>query len=145
MSHQDSSSQKSFQQTTLQETTLQGHGELFLCVINFLSWNSFFIFYQVSWENISQPCNYSRETGDVHSTSWNFSLHFVFIFRAAWNILIKFWNSHQSFNRNIWGKVFKSGPSKICGYEIYCVIWFQFCNSKNVKNTHGGVLFLVEL
>ena len=26
-----------------------------------------------------------------------------------------------------------------------CAIWYNLFNSKNVKNTHGGVLFLVKL
>ena len=26
---------------------------------------------------------------------------------------------------------------------MYCVIWYNLYNLKNVKNTHGGVLFLV--
>ena len=36
----------------------------------------------------------------VHSNSWKFSLHIVYIFKASWNFLIKFWNS-ESFGRNI--------------------------------------------
>ena len=34
-------------------------------------------------------------------------------------------------------------------YNIYmrtlCAIWYHLYNSKNVKNTHGGVLHLVKL
>ena len=36
----------------------------------------------------------------VPSTSWKFSLYFVFIFRTAWNFLIKFSSSHQNFKRD---------------------------------------------
>ena len=28
---------------------------------------------------------------------------------------------------------------------VRCAIWYHLCNSKNVKNTHGGVLILVKL
>ena len=37
----------------------------------------------------------------VHSTSWKFSQHFVFVFRTDWNVLIKFYSSDSSFNRHI--------------------------------------------
>ena len=30
------------------------------------------------------------------------------------------------------------------GYEMLCRIWYQLYNLKNVKNTHGGVLLLVN-
>ena len=30
-------------------------------------------------------------------------------------------------------------------YETLCTIWYHLYNSKNVKNTHGGVLHLVKL
>ena len=30
-------------------------------------------------------------------------------------------------------------------YEMLCAIWYHLHNFKNVKNTHGGVLLLVEL
>ena len=30
-------------------------------------------------------------------------------------------------------------------HVLRCAIWYHFCNSKNVKNTHGGVLLLVKL
>ena len=30
-------------------------------------------------------------------------------------------------------------------YEMLCAIWYHLRNLKNVKNTHGGVLFLVKL
>ena len=29
-------------------------------------------------------------------------------------------------------------------YETLCTIWYHFCNLKNLKNTHGGVLLLVK-
>ena len=28
---------------------------------------------------------------------------------------------------------------------MFCTIWYHLYNLKNVKNTHGGVLLLVEL
>ena len=28
---------------------------------------------------------------------------------------------------------------------VHCAIWYHLYNSKNVKNTHGGVLLLVKL
>ena len=30
-------------------------------------------------------------------------------------------------------------------YVMFCAIWYRLNNSKNVKNTHGGVLFLVKM
>ena len=30
-------------------------------------------------------------------------------------------------------------------YETFCSVLNHLCNLKNVKNTHGGVLFLVKL
>ena len=30
-------------------------------------------------------------------------------------------------------------------YVMFCAIWYFLYNLKNVKNTHGGVLFLVKL
>ena len=30
-------------------------------------------------------------------------------------------------------------------YVMVCAFWYHFYNSKNVKNIHGGVLFLVKL
>ena len=30
-------------------------------------------------------------------------------------------------------------------YETLCVIWHYLYNSKNLKNTHGGVILLVKL
>ena len=30
-------------------------------------------------------------------------------------------------------------------YVVRCAIWYHFYNLQNVKNTHGGVLILVEL
>ena len=30
-------------------------------------------------------------------------------------------------------------------YETLCVVWYHLNNFKNVKNTHGGVLFSVKL
>ena len=30
-------------------------------------------------------------------------------------------------------------------YVMFCAIWYHLFNLKNVKNTHGGVLFLVKL
>ena len=30
-------------------------------------------------------------------------------------------------------------------YEMRCVIWYHLYNLKNVKNTHGGLLLLVNL
>ena len=30
-------------------------------------------------------------------------------------------------------------------YVMRCAIWYHLYNSKNVKNTHGGVLILVKL
>ena len=37
----------------------------------------------------------------LYSCLWKLSLLFIYIFKAAWNLLIKFWNSVQSLNRNI--------------------------------------------
>ena len=28
---------------------------------------------------------------------------------------------------------------------MLCAIWYHLCNLKNLKNTHGGVLLIVEL
>ena len=36
-----------------------------------------------------------------YSTSWKYSLYFVYIFRMCWNFLIKFCSSDPSFDRNI--------------------------------------------
>ena len=36
-----------------------------------------------------------------YSTSWKFSLHFVYIFRTSWNSLILFCSSNPSYKRNI--------------------------------------------
>ena len=30
-------------------------------------------------------------------------------------------------------------------YETPCLIWYHFCNLKNVQNTHGEVLLLIKL
>ena len=30
-------------------------------------------------------------------------------------------------------------------YGMFCAIWYDLYNLKNVKNTHGGVLLLVKL
>ena len=30
-------------------------------------------------------------------------------------------------------------------YVIFCAIWHNLCNLKNVKNTHGGALLLVKV
>ena len=30
-------------------------------------------------------------------------------------------------------------------YVVRCAIWYYWCNLKNVKNTHGGVLILVTI
>ena len=37
----------------------------------------------------------------VHSALWKFSLHIVYVFKKAWNFLIRFWCCDQMFSRNI--------------------------------------------
>ena len=42
-----------------------------------------------------------EEYAPVHSTSWKFTLHFVYVFRTYWDFQIRFCSPVQSFNRNI--------------------------------------------
>ena len=45
--------------------------------------------------------------------------------------------------------VFRIGAASILPsfllYLMFCMIWYYLCNLKNMKNTHGGVLLLVQL
>ena len=66
---------------------------LFTCYVNKTDWEGFF-------QLITSIDSKVRESG-VHSRSWKFSLHIVYIFRVARKILIKFLSSDHSSNRNI--------------------------------------------
>ena len=35
------------------------------------------------------------------SASWKYSLHIAYVFKKAWNVLIKFWYPDPMFSRNI--------------------------------------------
>ena len=42
-------------------------------------------------------------------------------------------------------RLFHAGASHTLSYVMFCTIWYHLYNLKNVKNTHGGVLLLVQL
>ena len=46
--------------------------------------------------------------------------------------------AYSNFKKNIFGKCFSRDVMR-------CVTWYHLCNLKNVKNTHGGVVYLVKL
>ena len=43
----------------------------------------------------------------VHSTSWKFNLHIVYIFKRAWNFLTEFLYSDQMISLNIFTPLLK--------------------------------------
>ena len=69
----------------------------------------------------------SLKEGSVHSTSWKFSLYFVYIFIADWNFLTKFCSSDPSFNRNILTPLYlkseTSAHAQLCDYSFIHTIY----------------------
>ena len=48
------------------------------------------------------------------------------------------------FELKIWGQGFWRESISISSYVMRCAIWYHLSNLKNVKNSHGGVLLLVN-
>ena len=73
--------------------------------------------------------------GVVHSTSWIFSLYFVYIFKTDWKLLFKFSSSDSSFDRIILRSLFlkfkTSAHAQIAIYHYYVLFtnylpWYEF-------------------
>ena len=43
-----------------------------------------------------------------------------------------------------YSKSWVAGRMNVIKYAMFCTIWYHLYNLKNVKNTHGGVLLLVN-
>ena len=68
----------------------------------------------------------------MHSTSWKFNLHIVYIFKRAWNILTEFLYSDQMISLNIFTPLLKMWGICACATRDYSLIllanilmWYQ--------------------
>ena len=82
----------------------------------------------------------STRSGGVRSTSWKFSLHFVYIFSTNWNFLIQFCRSDLSFNKNILRSLnlkFKASAHAQITISHSCVLFADFLTRYDLENYIG--------
>ena len=82
------------------------------------------------------------------STWWELSLHFVYIFRADWNFLIKFCSFDPSLNRNIYLNLylkFKTSAYAETAVTHYYVLLTNFLTLYWIWNLHWGYVLINEV
>ena len=76
----------------------------------------------------------------IHSTSWEFVVHIVYISRTTKNFFIKFWNSYPNFDSNIllllYLKLESSANKQIAIFRCYIPIT-NFLSCHKVKTYTG--------
>ena len=68
-----------------------------------------------------------RERG-VYSTSWKYSIYFVYIFRTGWNFLIKSCSSDSSFNRNFLRSLYLKFKTSAHAHIVIAYYYALFTN-----------------
>ena len=58
-------------------------------------------FYNLENCNLSMESNILLLQGSVHSTSFKFNVHIIYIFKIDWAFLIKFLHANQRFSRRM--------------------------------------------
>ena len=84
----------------------------------------------------------------LSSTWWEFSLHFVYIFRTDWNFLIKFCSFDPSLNRNIYLNLYLKFKTSACAQTAvihYYVKLTNFLTWYWIWNLHWGYVLFNEV